>query len=164
LVNEVNDAYSELDGAVSSSKSVSQANTSMLDTMNELKAAAVDVQRETKNADKDGATQAYNHFHTLFAANEDAIKAKSADAQAHIEAAMHEVNDGVTAGDFTKAATAADELVNEVNDAYNEMGGTSTGSLPTSGSGEIILMLYALSAASLALVFAGTTLRRRTVR
>src|SRR6476620_2614300 len=124
------------DFAGSSKGNGGQASANMADAISKLQSAAADLQRETKNADADGSENAYTDFHTVFAANEDAIKAKNPEAQAHIETAMHEVNDAIQAKDFTKAATAANELANEVSDAGREMGvsGTAQGDLPTSGS------------------------------
>jgi hypothetical protein len=89
-----------------------------------LQAATADLVRETANKDKEGSQRAYDDFHTLFAANEEAIKDKNAEAQEHIEEAMHEVRDALAAGDFAKANTASTELQKEVNDAAGEMGMT----------------------------------------
>jgi hypothetical protein len=148
-----------------SSGSGAEASGDMASTMNSLKAAAADVQREAKNNDKDGAQRAYDEFHTLFAANENAIKAKNAEAQEHIEAAMHEVRDAITAGDFTKAATAADELVKEVRDVEAELAAMTTNAdLPTSGNSFSFVVLLALTGAALTLLAGGASLRRRVTR
>jgi hypothetical protein len=151
-VKEIQDSLSSTTGNPTSA--------GLADAMTRLQTAAADVQRETTNADPEGAQNAYNDFHTLFAANEDAIKAKNADGQAHIETAMHEVNDAITAKDFKKAATAAHELVMEVNDASTEMGVT-TGNLPSGGSPASPAALLALAAMAMVLVFTGGKLRRR---
>src|SRR5919201_4741248 len=78
LVDKVNEIQTDFAGTASASGG--QASASMTEAISKLQAAAADLQRETKNADADGSENAYNDFHTLFAANEDAIKAKNADA------------------------------------------------------------------------------------
>lgn len=139
------------------------AMSALMDAMKSLQASAADLVRETGNKDKAGAQEAFNEFHTLFAANEDALKAKNAEAQAHIDAAMTEAGDAITAGDWVKAAAAATETQNEVNDAIRELG-AMTNSLPTSGNGTLPLTVLLLTISGLALLGAGTTLRRRTAR
>ena len=101
--------------------------------MTDLQNAANDLLNETKNGDKDGAQQAYNEFNDLFTANEAAIKAKAPDAHENIDNALDEVNDAINAGDFTKASTSAQEIVNEVNDAATQMAGSGDSDLPNGG-------------------------------
>jgi hypothetical protein len=157
--NELVDTVKEIQTNLSSGAGTSN----MSSVLNDLASAANDLVRETKNADKDGAQAAYNDFHDKFAANEDAIKTQNPDAQAHIEAAMHEVRDALAAGDFTKANTSSTELVNEVNDAMKEFGVSPTKSnLANTGVPDLPLMWVALVVASLALLIAGRTLQRRT--
>lgn len=141
----------------------SSAASPLMTAMHQLAAATGDLVRETTNKDKDGAQQAYDAFHTLFAANENDLKAKNPEAQAHIEDAMHEVRDALAAGDWTKAQAAATELQNEVNDAIRELGTTTT-ALPTSGNGSLPLALLLLAGAALSLLALGTGLRQRAIR
>jgi hypothetical protein len=162
LVDKVKEIQTDFAGTSGGQVGGGQASGSMADAIGKLQSAAADLQRETKNADADGSQNAYNDFHTLFAANEDAIKARNHDGQAHIEAAMHEVNDAIQAKDFKKAATAADELANEVSDAGREMGvaGTSNSDMPRGGSPISLLPLAALAAAAMGLMLVGGRLRR----
>lgn len=141
----------------------SSAASPLMTAMHQLAAATGDLVRETTNKDNDGAQQAYDAFHTLFAANENDLKAKNPEAQAHIEDAMHEVRDNLAAGDWTKAQAAATELQNEVNDAIRELGTTTT-ALPTSGNGSLPLALLLLAGAALSLLALGTGLRQRAIR
>ena len=135
----------------------------LMTAMNQLAAATGDLIRETTNKDTDGAQRAYDAFHTLFATNENDLKAKNPDAQAHIETAMHEVRDAIAADDWPKAQAAATELQNEVNDAIRELGAL-TNTLPTSGNGSLPLAALLLAGAALGLLTLGATLRRRAVR
>jgi hypothetical protein len=140
------------------------AGSPLMTAMNDLATLADRVQREATNKDADGTTIAYDEFHTLFARTENDLKAKNAEAQAHIEDAMHEVRDAIAVKDWTKAAAAATELQNEVNDAIRELG-AMTNTLPTSGNGSLLLTGLLLAGAALLLLGLGTTLRRRsTVR
>jgi hypothetical protein len=158
------DAAGKLVDAIKAAQTAMGGATSAMSTaMTQLQNAANDLIRETGNQDKDGAQEAYNEFHTLFAANEDAIKAANAEAQAHIEAAMHEVNDALTAGDWTKASAAAKELAQEISDAMGEMG-MSTNTLPTTGNGSLLLALLLLAGGAGGLLVAGGALRRRAAR
>jgi LPXTG-motif cell wall-anchored protein len=162
LIGTIKEAQTELGGSSTTSSSGSSSG-SMSGVLTSLKTAAADVQREAQNNDKDGAQRAYDEFHTLFAANENDIRAKNAEAQAHIEEAMHEVRDAIQAGDLTKAATASTELVNEVNDAANELAADADTdeALPSTGN-SMMIELLTLAGASLALVGAGIVVRRRT--
>src|SRR5205823_2438934 len=72
---------------------VEQALDKLLDDANELLGAI-------KKKEVDASKNAYDTYHATFAANEDAIKAKSADTQKELEDAMHEVNDALNASDF----------------------------------------------------------------
>ncbi|HUS15000.1 MAG TPA: hypothetical protein VM536_08300 [Chloroflexia bacterium] len=148
-----------------------------MSAMQKLDAAAGDLKRETANNDKPGSDAAYTAYHDLFAANEDAIKAKSAETQAKLEDLMHEVRDALAANDMTKAAAAASKLEEAVGTAVTMMGSAgstpgvpSTGNtsggttLPTSGNGEMPALLLILGAAALALGALGVTLRRHEAR
>jgi hypothetical protein len=144
-----------------------------MSSMEKLDAAAGDLKRETANGDKPGADAAYTAYHDLFAANEDAIKAKSAALQAEMEDLMHQVRAALAANDMTKAAAAASKLEEAVGEAVTLMGtpgvpktGTTSGgtTLPTSGNGSEPLLLLMLGAAALALGAAGVTLRRHEAR
>ena len=160
LVKKVTEAQEALSSMTSAASSTVPAGVPAY--MDTLKSTAADLQRETKNADKEGSQAAYTAFHDAFAANENDLKAKNAEAQAHIEDAMHEVRDALAAGDLAKASTAATEVVNEVNDAIGEMSAaTSSGALPNGGVATSPVLALVLVVASLLLVFAGTALRRR---
>ena len=132
-----------------------------VDALAKLQPAAADLLRETTNKDKDGSQRAYDAYHALFAANEDAIRAQNTEAWQRLENAMNEVRDALAAGDLTKAAAAANELQTEVNDAMREMGGTAN-SLPTSGNGSLPLLLGALAGLAMALLIGGLRLQRST--
>jgi uncharacterized protein with NRDE domain len=160
LVQTVKAGQSMMGGAAGTG---STASSPLMTAMNQLAAATGDLVRETTNKDTDGAQRAYDAFHTLFATNENDLKAKNAEAQAHIEAAMHEVRDALAAGDWPKAQAAATELQNEVNDAIRELGAL-TNTLPTSGNGSLPLAAWLLAGAALGLLALGATLRRRAVR
>jgi uncharacterized protein with NRDE domain len=158
LVQTVKAGQSAIVGATTTT-----ASSPLMTAMNQLKSATDDILRETTNKDKDGAQRAYDAFHTLFATNENDLKAKNAEAQAHIEDAMHDVRDAIAAGDWPKAQAAATELQNEVNDAIRELGALTT-ALPTSGNGSLPLAALLLAGAALGLLTLGATLRRRAVR
>jgi hypothetical protein len=135
------------------------------DTMSSLATLANDLVRETTNKDADGSSVAYDEFHTAFAANEDAIKAKNASAQANIETAMHEVRDAIAVKDWTKAQAAANELVDTVREATEMVSGASGGdSLPTSGSGTMLFVVAILSMLALGVVSLGAAARRKAAR
>src|SRR5690348_12076779 len=70
-----------------------------------------------KKQEVDASKNAYDLYHATFAANEDAIKAKSPDTQAKLETAMHEVKDALDAGNWDKAGEAAGELLTALNTA-----------------------------------------------
>lgn len=139
----------------------SGGNSALASVLQKLQTAAADLVRETTNKDKEGSQRAYDAYHALFAANEDAIRAQNMEAWQRLENVMNEVRDALTAGDLTKAATAANELQTEVNDAMRAMGGTAN-SLPTSGNGTLLLMLGALAGLAMALLIVGLRLQRST--
>ena len=141
----------------------STAGSPLMSAMNDLATLADRVMRETTNKDEDGASVAYDEFRAQFANTENDLKAKNAEAQAHIEDAMHEVRDAMAVKDWVKAQAAATELQNEVNDAIRELG-AMTNTLPTSGNSTLLLTGLLLAGAALLLMGLGTTLRRRTVR
>jgi hypothetical protein len=155
LESTINNA---MGGATTNSSS---GNSALASALQQMQTAAADLVRETTNKDKEGSQRAYDAYHAVFAANEDAIRAQNMEAWQHLENAMHEVRDALAAGDLSKAATAANELQTEVNDAMREMGGTAN-SLPTSGNGTLILMLGALAGFAMALLIAGLRLQRST--
>ena len=139
--------------------------TGLAATMATLASQANDLVRETTNKDTAGAQAAYDDFHNTFAANEDAIKAQNAGAQANIEAAMHEVRDAIQAGDWTKASAAANELVDTVREATDMVSGASGGdSLPTSGGDTFVPVAAGLALLALGLLSLGVTARRRAMR
>ena len=161
-VEEVQDTLGSTTSTTTTTSASMPPDSDLMPAMDKLQDAAMDVQSETKLKDKDGSQKAYNDFHTVFAANEVAIKAKNPDAQAHIEEAMHEVRDALTANDLGKAGAAADELLKEVNDATSEIRGTTNDVLPKGGSSAFPLEALAVLSAALTLLFAGMVLRRRT--
>jgi hypothetical protein len=79
---------------------------------------------------------------------------------------MHEVNDAIQAGDWTKAAAASNELVDTVKEADAMVSGASGGdSLPTSGGGDMILPIAGgLALLALGLLSLGAITRRKAVR
>lgn len=171
LVDAVKGAQSKMMGSTGASTGTSTASaaapTSLNDAVKQMQSQTQDIVRETVNKDKDGSQRAYDAFHTTFAANEDAIKAKNPEAQAHIETAMHEVRDAVAAGDLKKANTASNELVNEINDATREMSAMSASAndaMPGTGSGEMPAMLWALVLGALALACSGLWIARKAER
>ncbi|HUP27047.1 MAG TPA: hypothetical protein VM409_01325, partial [Chloroflexia bacterium] len=127
-----------------------------------------DLVRETTNKDKEGSQRAYDDFHATFAANENDIKAKDAATQATLEDRMHEVRDAITAGNFDKAADAAKELQQAVEDADTKlMGGQGggAGDLPTLGAGDAFLQTaLALGAQAFGFILLGYAARRRSLR
>ncbi len=156
---------------------------SMMDTMKSLQSAAGDLVRETTNQDKAGATAAYTAFNTLFMANENAIKAQSAATQAKLDDLMTQVNEGITAGDWSKAGTAANQLQAAIGSAMSMMGGTTSGgsmsggttsggsmsggsmsggsTLPTTGNDSLLPFAAGLALLAAGLLTAGAQLRRR---
>jgi hypothetical protein len=161
LVDRVREGWIALVGNTGSTGTTS---SSLSTAMNTLASQANDLVRETGNKDKAGAQAAYDAFHTTFAANEDAVKAKNASAQANIEAAMHEVRDALAAGDWTKASAASNELVDTVKEANDMLSGASGGSsLPNGGGGDSLLSLgVSLAVFALGLLGFGVIIRRRT--
>jgi len=143
-----------------------------MDAMKNLQTAASDLVRETTNKDAAGAQAAYDAYHTLFAANEGAIKAKSADTQAKLEDLMNQVRTGITAADWAKASAAATQLEIAVGSALTMMGGGSTSgstrgstnggsSLPTTGNESLLPFAAGLVLLAAGLLSVGAQLRRR---
>ncbi|MEO8287951.1 MAG: hypothetical protein ABI670_16100 [Chloroflexota bacterium] len=171
LQTAVKEAADKLGGATTTTGATGGTGMSSTTATDTLAAAGVtmlsqanDLVRETANKDKDGALAAYDAFHTTFAANEDAIKAKNAAAQANIEEAMHGVRDALQASDWTKASAASKELVDTVTEANAMVAGGSGGSsLPTSGD-SFVPTSVALAALALGLVAVGAASRRRAAR
>jgi hypothetical protein len=159
LVDTVKEAQTALAGSAG-------ASSSMETVFQTLETQANDLVRETTNKDAAGAQAAYDDFHTTFAANEDAIKAKNAGAQANIETAMHEVRDAIQASDWTKASAASNELVDTVKEADAMVSGASGGgSLPTSGGGAMLLPVAAgLALLAFGLISLGAMTRRKAAR
>jgi hypothetical protein len=85
-----------------------------------------------KKQEADASKNAYDLNHATFAANEDAIKARSADTQAKLETAMHEVKDALDAGNWDKAGEAASELLTALNTAKSTVTGGATSAPATS--------------------------------
>jgi hypothetical protein len=137
--------------------------TSMATIMQQLKAAASDLVRETTNKDAAGAQQAYNDFHTQFAAHEADLTAKAPDETAEMEAAQTEVQQALQAGDWAKAGQAAGEIQKSVNDAIGTMGITLT-TLPSSGNSMLPAIWILLAGTAFALLTTGGLLRRKTTR
>jgi hypothetical protein len=137
--------------------------TSMATTMQQLRAAASDLVRETTNKDAAGAQQAYNDFHTQFAAHEADLTAKAPDETAEMEAAQTEVQQALQAGDWAKAGQAAGEIQKSVNDAIGTMGITLT-TLPSSGNSTLPAIWILLAGTAFALLTTGGLLRRKTTR
>src|SRR5690348_8850839 len=73
-----------------------QAMTTLIDQATELAGTI-------KKQEADASKNAYDLYHATFAANEGAIKTKSAATQAKLEDAMHGVNDALGAGNWDKA-------------------------------------------------------------
>ncbi|MDQ2806264.1 MAG: hypothetical protein M3Z04_04990 [Chloroflexota bacterium] len=143
-----------------------------MDAMKNLQTAAHDLVRETTNKDAAGAAAAYTAYHTLFAANEGAIAAKSAATQAKLEDLMNQVNAGITAADWAKASAAATQLEEAVGSAMTMMGGSMSGStsggamsggssLPTTGNDTLLPLAAGLALLAAGLLSAGAQLRRR---
>jgi hypothetical protein len=137
--------------------------TSMATIMQQLRAAASDLVRETTNKDAAGAQQAYNDFHTQFAAHEADLTAKAPDETAEMEAAQTEVQQALQAGDWAKAGQAAGEIQKSVNDAIGTMGITLT-TLPSSGNSTLPAIWILLAGTAFALLTTGGLLRRKTTR
>src|SRR5690349_12100246 len=137
--------------------------TSMATIMQQLRAAASDLVRETTNKDAAGAQQAYNDFHTQFAAHEADLTAKAPDETAEMEAAQTEVQQALQAGDWAKAGQAAGEIQKSVNDAIGTMGITLT-TLPSSGQGTLPALWILLAGTAFALLTTGGLLRRKSTR
>lgn len=137
--------------------------TSMATTMQQLRAAASDLVRETTNKDAAGAQQAYNDFHTQFAAHEADLTAKAPDETAEMEAAQTEVQQALQAGDWAKAGQAAGEIQKSVNDAIGTMGITLT-TLPSSGNSTLPAIWILLAGTAFALLTTGGLLRRKNTR
>jgi hypothetical protein len=137
--------------------------TSMATIMQQLKAAASDLVRETTNKDAAGAQQAYNDFHTQFAAHEADLTAKAPDETAEMEAAQTEVQQALQAGDWAKAGQAAGEIQKSVNDAIGTMGITLT-TLPSSGNSTLPAIWILLAGTAFALLTTGGLLRRKNTR
>lgn len=97
---------------------IDQALSVMLDQANEILG-------NVKKKEADASKNAYDAYHATFAAYEDQIKAKNAEAQSKLEGAMREVSDAINAGKYDEAEKAAEELINEIKDAQSEMGGSS---------------------------------------
>ncbi len=99
--------------------------------MSTLQDQATELQGNLKANNTDASKNAYTNFHSTFAAHENDIKAKNADAQAKIETAMHGVNDAMTKGDAANTNSAADALVAAVKSATSMLGSSAA---PAAGS------------------------------
>lgn len=129
-----------------------------------LESQANDIVRETGNNDASGSQAAYDDYHTTFAANEDAIKAKNEPAWQKLEDGMHEVRDAIKASDLPKANTAAKELVTTIGEAERAvMGGAEP--LPVTGNSDLSGLWTLMGAAfAVALLTLGFITRRLSSR
>src|SRR5262249_30845417 len=59
-----------------------------------------------KKHEADASQNAYDPYHTAFAAHEDAIRAKNASAQTELENAMHGIRDALQGSDWSKSEAA----------------------------------------------------------
>src|SRR5436190_11918283 len=84
-------------------------------TLDQVMAALLDNANEVlgnvKKKEVDASQNAYNTYHATFAAHEDEIKAKEADAQKELDDTMTAVGNALKAGDWAKTETAAQALV-----------------------------------------------------
>jgi hypothetical protein len=112
-------------GSSSGPMTLDQAMATLIDQATELAGTI-------KKHEADASKNAYDLYHATFAANEDAIKAKSAATQAKLEDAMHEVRDAVNAGNWDKAGEAADGLLTVLNTAKATVTGGTTSAPATS--------------------------------
>src|SRR5436190_7489421 len=95
-----------------------QVMATLLDNANELLGTV-------KKKEADASQNAYDIYHATFAAHENEIKAKEAQAQVELEDAMHGVNDALKAGDWTKSEEAATALVTKVTEIKNDFAGSA---------------------------------------
>jgi hypothetical protein len=113
-------------GNLPSSLAVSGETLTLAQSLELMHDQAEEILGTAKAKEADASKNAYDAYHATFAAHEDEIKAKNAEAWEHLEEAMHEVRDAVNAGKFDEAEKAAEELINEIEDAQKEMGGSSS--------------------------------------
>jgi len=113
-------------GNLPSSLTVSGETLTLAQSLELMHDQAEEILGTAKAKEADASKNAYDAYHATFAAHEDEIKAKNAEAWEHLEEAMHEVRDAVNAGKFDEAEKAAEELINEIEDAQKEMGGSSS--------------------------------------
>lgn len=160
LLKALNDAAEPLTGVKSGSVE------GLLLVMQQMKAAARDLEQEASFKDIKGLQASYDAFDKLFKASESQINDKSPQAAMLIEDASNMVRDSITGGDTAKVSAAADNLQKAVDDAANLLTGGSQGTggtpgMPTTGS-NMLSELLALAGAALVLAFAGATLRRHS--
>ncbi len=161
LVQKVKDAQEAL---ASIASAAGNAGTGLSGEMATLQSQAGDLVRETGNKNSAGATAAYTAFNTTFSASENDIKAQNASAQSDIDASMNEVNDGIQAGDWTKASAAANELQTRVNETATMFAGSGGNALPNGGSGDTILPFgVCLTVLALGFLALGAVSRRKAV-
>lgn len=166
LETRIGEAKTAITGGATSTPDSSGTSTGTMtleQVFETLAEQSVDLVRETGNNDAPGSQAAYDDWHTTFAANEDAIKAKNASAWQSLEDGMHEVRDAIQASDLAKANTAAKELQTTVQEAKDAvLGGAEP--LPTTGNGD--QFGWSLSGALLALLLValGVATRRASFR
>ncbi len=96
-------------GNLPSSLAVSGGTLTLDQSLELMHDQAEEILGNAKAKEADASKNAYDAYHATFAAHEDEIKAKNAEAWEHLEEAMHEVRDAVNAGKFDEAEKAAEE-------------------------------------------------------
>jgi hypothetical protein len=114
-----------LGSATTGPLTVPQALDQLLDKANELAGSI-------KKREVDASQNAYDQYHTVFAANEEAIKVESSETQAKLEDAMHAVQTALQAGKFDEADGAAQALITTINGAR---AATSSVAAPAASAG-----------------------------
>jgi hypothetical protein len=84
---------------------------------------AEEIEGQVRKQENDASLNAYDAYHTIFAAHENEIKAKNEQVWQELEDAMHGVRDAINEGNWDEAAEAAEKLVQTVEDAQKELGG-----------------------------------------
>ncbi len=90
---------------------------------------AEEIEGQVKKQENDASLNAYDAYHVIFAAHEDAIKAKNEDVWQELEDAMHEVQNAINEGNWDEAAENAEKLVQTIEDAQEELGGSAAASM-----------------------------------
>lgn len=116
-------------GNLPSSTATSGGAMTMDQVLSTLHDQAEEIEGQVKKKENDASLNAYDAYHTTFAAHENEIKAKNEGVWQELEDAMHGVRDAINEGNWDEAAENAEKLVQTVEDAQKELAVTEPATL-----------------------------------